>query len=100
MGRSHYRRHVPEGICGRHPMDSSRHRRHGMDGRSEALDRERPVRHCPAQPGGIRKELRMNHRLPIFRRAWMEVTEGVIRTSLWLSFSSRALRESEVVAII
>ncbi len=33
----------------RYAVDSSRHRRHGLDGRPEAVDRQRAVGHCGAQ---------------------------------------------------
>ena len=53
LGRRHHRRHVPEGIRRRHALDAPRHRRHRLDGRAEALDRQRALRNCAPQPGGV-----------------------------------------------
>src|SRR5579864_5855714 len=39
-------------------MDSPRHCRYRVDGRSETMDRERPVGHSAAQLGGVCEELR------------------------------------------
>src|SRR5208282_3659367 len=44
--------------CRRHTLDSPRHRWHGLDGREQAVDRQRPVGDRPAQPGGVCEELR------------------------------------------
>src|ERR1700686_356335 len=39
-------------------MDPSRHRRYGLDGRAETLDRERALGNCSAEFGGVCEELR------------------------------------------
>ena len=58
LGRRDHRGHVPERVRRRHSVDSSRHRRHRVDGRSKAMDRERSVGHSAAQSGGVREEFR------------------------------------------
>ena len=46
---SNHRSHVPEGIRGRHSLDPPRYRGRGVDGRAEALDRERTLWNCSSQ---------------------------------------------------
>ena len=58
LGRRDQCSHVPEGVRGGYALDSSRHRRYGLDGRTKALDRKRAVGNCVAQSGGVREELR------------------------------------------
>ena len=58
LGRCHHRGNVPERVCRRHAVDPSRHRRHRLDGRAEALDRQRAIGNRAAQPGRVREGLR------------------------------------------
>ncbi len=58
LGRRGDRGHVPEGIRGRHALDSPGHRRCGLDGRQQALDRQRPVGRARALAGGVCQRLR------------------------------------------
>ena len=58
LGRGDYGGHVPEGICRRHAVDASRYCWGGVDGRAEALDRQRPLGDRRAQHCGVGAELR------------------------------------------
>ena len=58
LGRRHHGGHVPKRICGGNTMDSPRHRGHSVDGRTKTMDRERPVRHCAAEPCRVRQGIR------------------------------------------
>ena len=51
LGRRGHGGHVPEGIRGRHAVDSSGHRGRGLDGRQQTLDRQRPVGRARALAG-------------------------------------------------
>ena len=53
LGRGRHRCDVPEGIRRRHAVDPPRHRRRRLDGRGEAVDRQRPVGHPGALAGGV-----------------------------------------------
>ena len=57
LGRSRHRRHVPQGVRRRHSLDPPRHRRRRLDGRQQALDRQRPLGYRRAFSGRVRARL-------------------------------------------
>ena len=70
LGRRGHRRHVPQGIRRRHALDPPRHRRHRLDGREQAMDRQRPLWNRRAQPGGVCKRMERVREATVEAAVW------------------------------